>query len=402
MSLTSDSELRLSKLLAYLLRHRPDSVGLSLDPHGWVEIDPLIAAINEHQRVPFTLLRADLVTLVSGASAELFELSEGRIRARSGHSLEVAIEGSDVPDYLFLSLEPDAFEVCQGAQSLCPPDGKPFVLDDDEEQVGEQHLVVVEAARAARTGVVFEPLEEPGQYRCERIPLRYVFSHRAGYKRQVSAGGVLVRRRGEEVEFALIRTLPRDQTQPEPEQPPPPEPPAEPSAQDPEEGGDVADPRERRDRREGTDRRRSDQGAPDGRERRRGRSRRLRRRRRSGRWSAEGRLELPKGKLEQGETAAQAAVREAREEMGITHAVEVRGVLSKNHYTFRTPDGSCVFKTVHYFLLHCAEDEIDFEPRREEGIVSVEWWAGQRAIAQVAFPNLKPVLERAWEITLAS
>ena len=95
-------------------------------------------------------------------------------------------------------------------------------------------------------------------------------------------------------------------------------------------------------------------------------------------------------------------MREAREEMGIKHEVEVRGVLSKNHYTFRTPDGSCVFKTVYYFLLHCAEDEIDFEPRREEGIVSVEWWAGQRAIAQVAFPNLKPVLERAWEITLAS
>ena len=45
-----------------------------------------------------------------------------------------------------------------------------------------------------------------------------------------------------------------------------------------------------------------------------------------------------------------------------------------------------------------AEEEPKFSPRAEEGVVSVEWWAGERAIVQVAFPNLKPVLERAWKL----
>ena len=124
----------------------------------------------------------------------------------------------------------------------------------------------------------------------------------------------------------------------------------------------------------------------------------MRRRRRSGRWGTEGRLELPKGKLEEGETAHEAAIREMREEMGVQEELRVRAPLSKNHYAFRTPDGSVIFKTVHYYLLDCATLAPEFNPRREEGIVSVEWWTASRAIQQVAFPNLRPVLQRAWEL----
>jgi 8-oxo-dGTP pyrophosphatase MutT (NUDIX family) len=121
--------------------------------------------------------------------------------------------------------------------------------------------------------------------------------------------------------------------------------------------------------------------------------------RRSGRWGPDGRLELPKGKLEPGETPEQAAVREVREELGLRGTtITVRGELSRNNYVFRTPEGKSIFKTVHYFLLECPDEhQPRFEPRREEGIVSVEWWPARRAIAQVAFRNLRPVLERAWE-----
>ncbi|MEJ2802347.1 RNA 2'-phosphotransferase [Comamonadaceae bacterium PP-2] len=33
-----------SKFLSYVLRHEPQSVGLSLDTEGWVGVDALIAA----------------------------------------------------------------------------------------------------------------------------------------------------------------------------------------------------------------------------------------------------------------------------------------------------------------------------------------------------------------------
>ncbi|RMG13709.1 MAG: NUDIX domain-containing protein [Planctomycetota bacterium] len=161
-----------------------------------------------------------------------------------------------------------------------------------------------------------------------------------------------------------------------------------------DDASEFSDPRtgDRRQR----ERRRRSEPRPPGEERRRGRSRRLRRRRRSARWGPEGRLELPKGKLEPGESAEEAAVREVREELGFDGALAVRGLLSKNHYSFRTPDGRLIFKTVHYFLLACEEEDPSFAPRAEEGVVGVEWWSGERAIQQVAFPNLKPVLEKAW------
>jgi RNA:NAD 2'-phosphotransferase (TPT1/KptA family)/8-oxo-dGTP pyrophosphatase MutT (NUDIX family) len=452
--LSSEHETKLSKLLAFLLRHRPDSVGLTLDPEGWVEVAALVEGINEQERLPFALNAQDLLTLVGGVSAELFEITSAdasaeRVRARAGHSVEgVALAAQSVPEFLFFRLEPDAFDVYRGAQSLSAPEGAPFRLVEDEALVGEEHLVVVEAGRAVRNGASFEAQDEPGVFLCQRVPLRYVFSHRAGYVRQISAGGVLVRGTGGAVEFALIRTLPRSQTQgpadgtgswkaasseaasseassseasstetgsPATGSPATGSPATgSPATGSPETGssdvvsplaespdaGEVAEGRGVEDDRRRVDRRLNDRGAPSGSERRRGRSRRLRLRRRgSGRWDPSGRLELPKGKLEPGETAAEAAVREAHEELGVKSELRVRAALSKNHYTFRTPDGQAVFKTVHYFLIECEENEPSFSPRREEGIVSVEWWTGERAIEQVAFPSLKPILSRAWELS---
>lgn len=34
---------RLSKFLSFVLRHRPESIGITMDPQGWVFVDELIA-----------------------------------------------------------------------------------------------------------------------------------------------------------------------------------------------------------------------------------------------------------------------------------------------------------------------------------------------------------------------
>ena len=35
--------VRISKRLSYVLRHRPDSAGLTLDPAGWADVGELLA-----------------------------------------------------------------------------------------------------------------------------------------------------------------------------------------------------------------------------------------------------------------------------------------------------------------------------------------------------------------------
>ena len=38
---------RHSKLLSYVLRHRPDEVGIELDEAGWADVDELIDGLRD-------------------------------------------------------------------------------------------------------------------------------------------------------------------------------------------------------------------------------------------------------------------------------------------------------------------------------------------------------------------
>lgn len=78
--------IRVSKYLAKHLRHRPDRIGLTLDPHGWVEIDVLLAAAAAHG---FPITRQELDRTVAENDKRRFTVEGGRIRANQGHSVPV-------------------------------------------------------------------------------------------------------------------------------------------------------------------------------------------------------------------------------------------------------------------------------------------------------------------------
>jgi putative RNA 2'-phosphotransferase len=80
----------LSKLLSKVFRHRPEMVGVVLDPAGWVGVDELLAAFA---RCDVELTRDDLDEIVRTSDKQRFALSEdGRsIRANQGHSVEVEL-----------------------------------------------------------------------------------------------------------------------------------------------------------------------------------------------------------------------------------------------------------------------------------------------------------------------
>ena len=89
--------VRLSKRLSYVLRHAPDSVGLTLDDAGWVAVDDLLAALR--------VSRAQLDDVVARNDKRRFAFDESgtRIRASLGHSVPVVLgyEPAVPPDELF-------------------------------------------------------------------------------------------------------------------------------------------------------------------------------------------------------------------------------------------------------------------------------------------------------------
>lgn len=77
-----------SKLLSYVLRHRPDSVGLRLDEQGWTGVGELLAALQAHGHA---VDRGLLERVVAGNDKQRFAFSADgtRIRASQGHSVAV-------------------------------------------------------------------------------------------------------------------------------------------------------------------------------------------------------------------------------------------------------------------------------------------------------------------------
>jgi putative RNA 2'-phosphotransferase len=75
--------VRASKRLSYVLRHRPDAVGLTLDAAGWADVEDLLAALG--------LTRRQLEEVVARNDKQRFTLDPTgtRIRASQGHSVRV-------------------------------------------------------------------------------------------------------------------------------------------------------------------------------------------------------------------------------------------------------------------------------------------------------------------------
>ena len=106
------------------------------------------------------------------------------------------------------------------------------------------------------------------------------------------------------------------------------------------------------------------------------------------------RWQLPKGHLEAGELPPEAAVREVREETGVTGSIVAP--LSGVDYTFLERGKHRIRKHVDYFLLRYESgSETDFEPRE---VVAARWFPWAEAIARLSHANDRRVAEQAWRI----
>ena len=81
---------KVSRLLAKVLRHSPEDLGIALDEAGWVDVSALLNALDEYG-LPTTT--AQLETIVATNDKKRFTLSpeHQKIRAAQGHSVEVTL-----------------------------------------------------------------------------------------------------------------------------------------------------------------------------------------------------------------------------------------------------------------------------------------------------------------------
>jgi putative RNA 2'-phosphotransferase len=96
------SLVTVSKFLAKHLRHAPETLGLTLQPGGWVSVDDLLAAC---QRAGFAISYDELIECVETNDKKRYSFDDTGelIRANQGHTVDVdlQLEENEPPDVLF-------------------------------------------------------------------------------------------------------------------------------------------------------------------------------------------------------------------------------------------------------------------------------------------------------------
>ncbi|MSR22003.1 MAG: NUDIX hydrolase [Gemmatimonadetes bacterium] len=102
---------------------------------------------------------------------------------------------------------------------------------------------------------------------------------------------------------------------------------------------------------------------------------------------------LPKGHLEEGESTAEAALREVREETGL-YDLELGPDLGEIDWVFRRR-GKQVQKYCRFYLMASTESEA--QPQISEGITECRWLPVSDAVRTMAYDNARAVLEKGLE-----
>lgn len=174
------SLIKKSKVLSYVLRHRPDSIGISLDSNGWINTTELLNALNESgASITFT----ELLRIVNENDKQRFAFNNDRtqIRASQGHSVKVDLKlhATLPPVTLYHGTSVASLEAIK-KKGLLPMNRQHVHLSKDPQtalQVGSRHgkavILEINAEKMNSAGYKFY-ISENKVWLADEIPAKYI------------------------------------------------------------------------------------------------------------------------------------------------------------------------------------------------------------------------------------
>lgn len=164
-----------SKLISLILRHKPETIGITLDEHGWANVNELLKGL----KIDMALLEE----IVSTDDKQRYSFNEDKtlIRANQGHSIlvDVELEEAQPPDLLWHGT---STKYCHSIydSGLIPKSRLYVHLSHDVEtaiNVGKRHgevaLFSVDAAGMYKDGFKFY-LSKNGVWLTKHVPVEYL------------------------------------------------------------------------------------------------------------------------------------------------------------------------------------------------------------------------------------
>lgn len=110
-----------------------------------------------------------------------------------------------------------------------------------------------------------------------------------------------------------------------------------------------------------------------------------------------GKWDLPKGKMEKGESREESAVREIEEETGLRD-VELVQFINTTYHIYIERNGDKILKCTHWFEMNFNGEDTS-KPQIEEGITEVAWKNTTQIedeVFQSTFQNIKLIVKEFW------
>lgn len=166
------------KFISLILRHKPEVIGITLDEHGWANVNELISGIAKRQYFDMSMLEE----IVATDSKQRYSFNEDKtlIRANQGHSIpvDVELEKAMPPEYLYHGTG-EKYVSSIEVQGLMPQSRLYVHLSSDNntaEKVGARHgkpvVYRISAGKMAEDGYVFYKSVN-GVWLTKKVPIEY-------------------------------------------------------------------------------------------------------------------------------------------------------------------------------------------------------------------------------------
>ncbi len=168
-----------SRFISLILRHKPEVIGITLDEHGWANVDELITGISKTRPMDMEILEE----IVRTDNKQRYSFNEDKtlIRANQGHSIPVDVELplAEPPEYLWHGTG-EKYVSSIDAQGLIPKSRLYVHLSADEvtaKKVGSRHgrpvIYRVATGQMYRNGIEFR-LSVNGVWLVDAVPVQYL------------------------------------------------------------------------------------------------------------------------------------------------------------------------------------------------------------------------------------
>lgn len=168
-----------SKLISLILRHKPETIGITLDEHGWANVDELIVGIAKFQPIDMVMLEQ----IVAEDEKQRYSFNDDKtlIRANQGHSVpvDVELEEKKPPELLFHGTG-EKYVSSIDAKGLIPKSRLYVHLSSEKDtanMVGQRHgksvIYIVKSREMFEDGYKFF-LSVNGVWLTKEVPVLYL------------------------------------------------------------------------------------------------------------------------------------------------------------------------------------------------------------------------------------